>query len=597
MDMEQPIQITETGGRFLVTPITDTNIFTREDFTEEQYEIQEMVQGFCTEHIAPVKEELEKKDKDLTFSLLRKIAELGLLGIAVPEEYGGMELDKITSAIVAEATSHSQCASFVVTWSTNLGIGSLPIVWFGTPAQKEKYLPRLTDGTCIGAYGLTEPSAGSDALAAKTTAVLSEDGKHYILNGEKVFITNGGWADVFTVFAKVDGEKFTAFIVERDTPGFTQGPEYDKMGMRGSSTTSLIFQNAKVPVENLLYEEGKGHHIAFNVLNMGRFKMSAALLGGSKLTTSASIEYILERRQFGKAIAHFDTTIGKVADMVVETFSADCMTYRTIGMIQNAIDELDNTDPNYYIMMGEAMEKYAIESSMAKVYCSELNGKVIDSGLQMMGGYGFIEEYTMARQYRDCRIDRIWEGTNEINRQIITGYMMKKALMEELPILGAIREIEQYMNNGKLDTDSEILFAESNVVETSKRLALFLLNEGICEFGQDLKHQQQIADILANIFIDIYVAESTVLRAKKMLGNPKSSPSVEGVAKIFVAEMAQRMVQLAETALKGVYNGDLSPLMHENLNAFRSRMYLPTNTIGIKREIAAYAYSKKCYPY
>ena len=595
--MRQPIKITETGGRFLITPITDTNIFTREDFTEEQREIQEMVRGFCTEHIAPVKEELEKKDKDLTFSLLKKIAELGLLGITVPEEYGGMELDKITGAIVAEASSYSECSSFVVTWSTNLGIGSLPIVWFGTPAQKEKYLPRLIDGTCIGAYGLTEPSAGSDALSAKTTAVLSDDGKHYILNGEKIFITNGGWADVYTVFAKVDGEKFTAFIVERDTPGFTQGPEYDKMGMRGSSTTALIFQNAKVPVENLLYEVGKGHHIAFNVLNMGRFKMSASLLGGAKLTTSASIEYILERRQFGKAIAHFDTTIGKVADMVVETFSADCMTYRTVGMIQDAVDELDKTDPNYYIMMGEAMEKYAIESSMAKVYCSELNGRVIDSGLQMMGGYGFIEEYTMARLYRDCRIDRIWEGTNEINRQIITGYMMKKALMEELPIQGAIREIEQYMNNGKLETDSEILLAESNVVETSKRLALFLLNEGICEFGQDLKHQQQIADILANIFIDIYVAESTVLRAKKILGDPTGPSSVEAVAKIFVAEMAQRMVQLAETALKGIYNGDLSTLIHENLNTFRSRMYLPTNTIGLKREIAAYAYSQKSYPY
>ncbi len=595
--MGQPIKITETGGRFLITPITDTNIFTREDFTEEQREIQEMVRGFCTEHIAPVKEELEKKDKDLTFSLLKKIAELGLLGITVPEEYGGMELDKITGAIVAEASSYSECSSFVVTWSTNLGIGSLPIVWFGTPAQKEKYLPRLIDGTCIGAYGLTEPSAGSDALSAKTTAVLSDDGKHYILNGEKIFITNGGWADVYTVFAKVDGEKFTAFIVERDTPGFTQGPEYDKMGMRGSSTTALIFQNAKVPVENLLYEVGKGHHIAFNVLNMGRFKMSASLLGGAKLTTSASIEYILERRQFGKAIAHFDTTIGKVADMVVETFSADCMTYRTVGMIQDAVDELDKTDPNYYIMMGEAMEKYAIESSMAKVYCSELNGRVIDSGLQMMGGYGFIEEYTMARLYRDCRIDRIWEGTNEINRQIITGYMMKKALMEELPIQGAIREIEQYMNNGKLETDSEILLAESNVVETSKRLALFLLNEGICEFGQDLKHQQQIADILANIFIDIYVAESTVLRAKKILGDPTGPSSVEAVAKIFVAEMAQRMVQLAETALKGIYNGDLSTLIHENLNTFRSRMYLPTNTIGLKREIAAYAYSQKSYPY
>ncbi len=595
--MEQPIKTTQTGGRFLITPITDTNIFTREDFTEEQREIQEMVRGFCKEHIAPVKEELEKKDKDLTFSLLKKIAELGLLGITVPEEYGGMELDKITGAIVAEASSYSECSSFVVTWSTNLGIGSLPIVWFGTPAQKEKYLPRLIDGTCIGAYGLTEPSAGSDALSAKTTAVLSDDGKHYILNGEKIFITNGGWADVYTVFAKVDGEKFTAFIVERDTPGFTQGPEYDKMGMRGSSTTPLIFQNAKVPVENLLYEVGKGHHIAFNVLNMGRFKMSASLLGGAKLTTSASIDYILERRQFGKAIAHFDTTIGKVADMVVETFSADCMTYRTVGMIQDAVDELDKTAPNYYIMMGEAMEKYAIESSMAKVYCSELNGRVIDSGLQMMGGYGFIEEYTMARLYRDCRIDRIWEGTNEINRQIITGYIMKKALMEELPIQGAIREIEQYMNNGKLETDSEILLAESNVVETSKRLALFLLNEGICEFGQDLKHQQQIADILANIFIDIYVAESTVLRAKKILGDPAAPSSVEAVAKIFVAEVAQRMMQLAETALKGIYNGDLSTLIHENLNMFRSRMYLPTNTIGLKREIAAYAYSKKSYPY
>jgi butyryl-CoA dehydrogenase len=595
--MEQPIKTTQTGGRFLITPITDTNIFTREDFTEEQREIQEMVRGFCKEHIAPVKEELEKKDKDLTFSLLKKIAELGLLGITVPEEYGGMELDKITGAIVAEASSYSECSSFVVTWSTNLGIGSLPIVWFGTPAQKEKYLPRLIDGTCIGAYGLTEPSAGSDALSAKTTAVLSDDGKHYILNGEKVFITNGGWADVYTVFAKVDGEKFTAFIVERDTPGFTQGPEYDKMGMRGSSTTPLIFQNAKVPVENLLYEVGKGHHIAFNVLNMGRFKMSASLLGGAKLTTSASIDYILERRQFGKAIAHFDTTIGKVADMVVETFSADCMTYRTVGMIQDAVDELDKTDPNYYIMMGEAMEKYAIESSMAKVYCSELNGRVIDSGLQMMGGYGFIEEYTMARLYRDCRIDRIWEGTNEINRQIITGYMMKKALMEELPIQGAIREIEQYMNNGKLETDNETLLAESNVVETSKRLALFLLNEGICAFGQDLKHQQQIADILANIFIDIYVAESTVLRAKKILGDPAAPSSVEAVAKIFVAEVAQRMMQLAETALKGIYNGDLSTLIHENLNMFRSRMYLPTNTIGLKREIAAYAYSKKSYPY
>ena len=402
---------------------------------------------------------------------------------------------------------------------------------------------------------------------------------------------------MFTVFAKVDGEKFTAFIVERDTPGFTQGPEYDKMGMRGSSTTPLIFQDAKVPVENLLYEIGKGHHIAFNVLNMGRFKMAASLLGGLKLTTSASIEYIMERRQFGKPIAQFDTTMGKVADMVIGTFSADCMTYRTVGMIQDAVDGLDKSDPNYYIMMGEAMEKYAIETSMAKVYCSEMNGRVIDSGLQMMGGYGFIEEYDMARLYRDCRIDRIWEGTNEINRQIITGYIMKKSLMEELPIQQAIRDIEKFMSNGMLEDDNDTLLSESNVVETSKRLALFLLNEGLCEFGQDLKHQQQIADILANIFMDIYVAESTILRAKKMLSISSKDSCIEYIAKIFVAEMSQRMILDAEKALKAIYNGDLSPIIHEQLNSFRERMYLPTNTLGLKTKIAEYAYLKNGYPY
>ena len=595
--MEQDTLKKVAGGSFLTTPINESTIFSREDFTDEHKEIESMVKGFCKEEVAPAKDQLEKKNKELTFSLIKKVGELGLMGVEVPEEYGGMELDKITGAIVAESSSYSECSSFVVTWSTNLGIGSLPIVWFGTPAQKEKYLPKLIDGTSIGAYGLTEPSAGSDALSAKTTATLSEDGKHYILNGEKVFITNGGWADIYTVFAKVDGEKFTAFIVERDTPGFTQGPEYDKMGMRGSSTTPLIFQDAKVPVENLLYEVGKGHHIAFNVLNMGRFKMAASLLGGLKLTTSASIEYIMERHQFGKPIAQFDTTIGKVADMVIGTFSADCMTYRTVGMIQNAVDGLDKTDPNYYIMMGQEMEKYAIETSMAKVYCSEMNGRVIDSGLQMMGGYGFIEEYNMARLYRDSRIDRIWEGTNEINRQIITGYIMKKALMEELPVQQAIRDIEKFMNNGVLKDDNDTLLAESNVVETAKRLALFLLDEGLCEFAQDLKHQQQIADILANIFMDIYVAESIILRAKKMLVISSKDKCVEYIAKIFVAEMSQRIIPDAERALKAIYNGDLEPIIHEKLNSFRDRMYLSTNTLGLKTKVAEYAYSKNAYPY
>jgi alkylation response protein AidB-like acyl-CoA dehydrogenase len=309
----------KTGGSFIVNPITEATVFSREDFTEEHSEIYEMVKEFDKERILAQKEEIEKFDKDLSLSLIKEMGELGLLGIDVPEEYGGMDLDKVTTAIVAEALTFSP--SFSVTWSVQTGIGSLPIVWFGTPEQKEKYLPKIVTGEVICAYGLTEPSAGSDALSGKTTAMLSDDGKHYILNGEKIFITNGGWADVFIVFAKVDGSKFSAFIVDRDTEGFTIGAEEKKMGMKGSSTTSLIFQNAKVPVENLLYNVGKGATIAFNVLNIGRFKLGAAGVGGSKNGIEAAAQYAMERRAFGKPIAQFDAIIKKIADMTVRTFA------------------------------------------------------------------------------------------------------------------------------------------------------------------------------------------------------------------------------------------------------------------------------------
>lgn len=439
----------KTGGSFIVNPISEATVFSREDFTEEHSEIYEMVKEFDKERILAQKEEIEKYDKDLSLSLIKEMGELGLLGIDVPEEYGGMDLDKVTSAIVAEALTFSP--SFSVTWSVQTGIGSLPIIWFGTAEQKEKYLPEIVTGEIICAYGLTEPSAGSDALSGKTTAMLSDDGKHYILNGEKIFITNGGWADVFIVFAQVDGSKFSAFIVDRDTEGFTIGAEEKKMGMKGSSTTSLIFQNAKVPVENLLYNVGKGATIAFNVLNIGRFKLGAAGVGGSKNGIEAAAQYAMERRAFGKPIAQFDAIIKKIADMTVRTFAADSMVYRTIGLLQNEIDGLDKSDLNYYIHLGEAMEKYAIETSMAKVYGSDTSHFVLNEGLQIFGGYGFLEEYPMASAYRDDRINQIWEGTNEINRQIITGFMMKKALMEELPIRDAISSIEHFMSNGKLE--------------------------------------------------------------------------------------------------------------------------------------------------
>jgi alkylation response protein AidB-like acyl-CoA dehydrogenase len=595
--MEKTASLPKTGGRFLIEPIDSISVFSREQFTEEHREIEQMVKEFCQERVLPQKAEIEKYNRDLTLSLIREMGELGLLGIDVPEEYGGMDLDKITSAIVAESLSAGHCPSFTVTWSVQTGIGCLPIVWFGTPEQKAKYLPKLVTGEKIGAYGLTEPSAGSDALSGKTSAVLSEDGKYYLLNGEKIFTTNGGWADVYVIFAQVNGERFSAFIVDRDSPGFSTGPEENKLGMKGSSTTPLIFQNAKVPVENLLYEVGKGSTIAFNVLNLGRFKLAASDLGAAKTVIENVTNYALERKQFGQPIAMFDATMGKIADMVVRTFAADSMIYRTIGLIQEAINELDPADPNYYIHLGEAMESYAIEASMAKVFGSESSGQVADMGLQIYGGYGFIEDYPMAGAYRDARIDRIWEGTNEINRQIIAGYMMRKALVEELPIREAIREIETFINNDQTTADHGVLNAECQSIEIGKRLALYLLNEALCEFGQDLKHEQQITEILADIFTDLYTAESTVVRTQRILAGENPNLTVGHIAKVYTAEMVLRLLNKSLNALNGIYRGNTPASVIDHLRIFQARMLLSTDIIGLKRKITEHVYLKKTYPY
>jgi len=591
------LQNQKTGGSFLVESISTAKIFTREDFSEEHLEIESMVQEFAREKILPQKAAIEKFNQDLSLSLIREMGELGLLGIDVPEEYGGMDLDKITTAIVAESLAYSGCASFVVTWSVQTGIGALPIVWFGTPEQKKKYLPKLGSGEYIGAYGLTEATAGSDALSGKTTAVLSEDGKHYILNGEKIFITNGGWAQVYCVFAQVDGNKFSCFIVDRDTPGFSPGVEEKKMGMKGSSTTSLNFDNAKVPVENLLFKVGQGATIAFNVLNMGRIKLAASDLGGSKAVLKVAVNYALERRQFGQPISHFDAIIGKFSDIVVRTFASDSMIYRTIGLIQGAINQLDKSDPDYYIKMSEAMESYAIEASMAKVFGSESSGLVIDSALQILGGNGYIEEYPLASVYRDTRIDRIWEGTNEINRQIITGYMMKKTLMEEIPVRDSIRGIKEFMESGLDQVKTDFLPDECRTIEIGKRMALYIFNEALCEFGQDLKHEQQLTEILADIFTDLYTAESTVLRAIQMLKNDKQTKAVTAVAKIYTGEMVLRLLNKSLTAVNGIYRGKTTAAVIDNLRKFQGNMVFSTDIIGLKRELAEYLYSKKDYPF
>jgi alkylation response protein AidB-like acyl-CoA dehydrogenase len=585
----------KTGGQFLVEPISMATVYSREDFTEEHIDIYNLVMEFDRDQVLAQKEEIDQYNPDLVKSLIKEMGKLGLLGIDVPETYGGINLDKITTIIVAE--SLVQCPSFSVTWGVQTGIGSLPIVWFGTEEQKQKFLPKIVTGEILCAYGLTEPSAGSDATNGKTTAVLSKDGEHYILNGEKIFITNGNWANVYTVFAQIDGDKFSAFIIERGTEGFSIGQEEKKLGMKGSSTTPLIFENAKVPVKNLLFKVGEGANIAFNCLNIGRLKLGASSLGGSKMVINGVTPYAKERRAFGQPISKLDAITKKIADMTIRTFVTDSMLYRTVGLIQSEIDQLDIKDANYYIQMGEAMEKFAIETSMAKVFGSDTSHIVIDEGLQILGGYGFLEEYPLAGAYRDDRINQIWEGTNEVNRQIISGFMMKKALMEELPIREAIREIDAFMSNGELDLDNQILSTECQTIEIAKRFVLFIFNEALCKYGQDLKHEQQLTEIFADNFMDIYTAESTVVRARKIMASNSPEPTVVDIAKVFTAEMANRFISQLHTAISAICDGKPSVLIDQKINEFESRIRLSTNVIGLKRNIANHVYKKNRYPY
>ncbi|HBB41489.1 MAG TPA: acyl-CoA dehydrogenase [Proteobacteria bacterium] len=584
------------GGNFLVSPLDEATLFTRERFTDDHRDIEKMVRDFASERVRPNRDALESRNQELALTLLREMGELGLLGIDVPEAYGGMELDKITTAIVAESMGRSYSASFSVVYSVQTGIGMLPVLWFGTPAQKERYLPRLVTGEWIGAYALTEPSAGSDALSGKCGATLSEDGRYYLLNGEKQFITNAAWADLFTVFAQVNGSQFSAFLVERTTPGLTVGAEEKKMGVKGSSTCPVVLKEARVPVENLLYEVGKGATIAFNALNLGRFKLAASDLGGSKAVFEEAVRYAKGRRQFAQAIANFDVIKGKVADMAVRIFAADSMIYRTIGLIQQAVDRLDPAAADYYVQMGEATERYAMEASMAKVVGSETLGMVTDHGVQILGGYGFIEEFPMAGPYRDTRIDRIWEGTNEINRQIVAGTVMKRAILEELPIRTQIRAIDAFLDD-EPEAAGGALVAERAALEAGKRLALSLLHEALNEFGQDLKHEQQLMELLANMFIEIYTAESTLGRTALFDPRAAAQPTAMKVAQVQAAEASIRLLNLALTGLNGIFRGALPMAMIERLRRFQARMIPRTDILRLKRAIAEYAYAKESYPF
>ncbi len=585
-----------TGGQWITSPAAEEQIFCREMFSQEHIEIKEMVYNFAENKILPKINEIEKLDEKLSKSIMKEMGELGLIGVDTPEQYGGSSLDKITACIVTEGIGWGGSASFGCTFGVQTGIGSLGIVFFGTAEQKEKYLPKLVSGNSLAAYGLTEPSAGSDALSAKTTAVLSDDEKYYILNGEKQFISNGGWADIYTILAQVDGNKFSGFIVEKDTEGFSIGPEEKKMGMKGSSTTSLKFTNAKIPVENLLYDVGKGATIAFNALNIGRYKLGAASVGGSKQAIKQTLKYAIERKQFGQSIAKFDSIIGKIADITIKTYSADTMLYRTVGMIQNAIDELDQNDSEYYIKMGQAMERFAVEASMAKIFGSETSSMVVDNCLQIFGGYGFIEGYPMAMAYRDDRINQIWEGTNEINRAIVTGYMMKKVLMEEISLRGMLKNLGDFLSKD-INDNRDLFSNEKHAINGAKMLSVLIFQEALFAFGQDLKHEQQLSEALADIFTLIFTSESVVSRVQQEQSPNSNTSMATDIALIHVSESMLDIIKLSTKSLNYIFAGSTPKNILESVKKLKDILILNTDTITKKRSLGDFMLDQQDYPF
>ncbi len=579
----------KTGGHFLTTQICTEEVFTREKFSPEQQEIAKAVEEFARERIRPNKKEIEKYNKDLSLELLRECGELGLLSVDIPEKYDGLGLDKVTSAIVAETMGFGLCASFSATMGAHSGIGTLPIVFFGSDAQKENYLPKLGSAELVSAYCLTEPESGSDALAAKSTAVLSEDGESYVLNGAKQFITNASWADLFIIFANV-GDKFTGFIVERNAPGVSIGPEEKKMGIKGSSTCTVYMENVHVPVENMLGAIGQGAAIAFNTLNIGRFKLGAGTLGGCKASIKETLDYASERKQFGQSIRNFDTIKGYFADMVIRTFALDSIIYKTVGLMDEAVSELDETSPGYNKKVAEAIESYAIEASICKVVGSETLWFVADKGLQIYGGYGFIEEYPLASVLRDNRVDRIFEGTNEINRQIITGYFLKKALMEELPIREKIKE----NGNGFAGTDDplDILSKEKRALEAAKAAVLYVFNEAICKFGQDLPNEQQVGSLLSDLFSDIYLVDSVLKRVIQKFATSEVEHNWLAIARVFSAEKSYEINSSCKKIVSSVLENRALEHALGDLSKFEKKMHLTTNVFELKRQIAEDLYGK-----
>ncbi len=575
-----------SGGSFLLEERDLNDVFTPEDFTEEHKQIAATTEEFALKEIVPNADRVEKKDFVLTRELLKKASELGITSVDVPEAYGGMEMDKVSSAIIADRIAKS--GSFVVSFGGHVGIGTLPIVYFGTEAQKQKYLPKLASGEWIGAYALSESSSGSDALNCRTKAVLSSDGKHYVLNGEKMWITNAGFADVFIVFAKVDGEKFTTFIVEKDFPGFSVGAEEHKMGIRGSSTCPLILNDCKVPVENLLGDIGKGHIIAFNILNVGRFKLGAGCVGGARNSLANAIGYAKQRKAFTKTIADFGLVREKIAQMAAEIYVGESAVYRTVGMMDVALGEIDKHSADAPKEIRKAIEEYAVECSVIKVWGSEMLDRAVDETVQIYGGYGFVEEYPAERSYRDSRVNRIFEGTNEINRLIITGWLLKRAMSGQLPLLPAIKKLMDEVMSGPTTNEIEGPLAEERaLVANAKKIALFTAGAASQKYMQQIVDQQEIMGALADIIIEVYCMESAVLRSQKILQSQgeKAADLPITMTRVYLARGMERIESSARKVVAAIAEGDMLRTQMAILR--RLVKYEPINTVALREKIAA----------
>ncbi|MBE3595730.1 MAG: acyl-CoA dehydrogenase family protein [Hydrogenibacillus sp.] len=573
------------GGSFLLETPPMERIFTPEDITDDQRMIAETAASFVHKDVLPVLEEIENQHNfEHSVRLMRKAGELGLLSGDVPEAYGGLGLDKVTTALIAEAFAVAR--SFALTVGAHVGIGTLPIVFFGTEAQKRKYLPALAGGEKIAAYALTEAGSGSDALGARTTAVLNEAGTHYILNGEKQWITNSGFADVFVVYAKVDGEKFTAFIVERDFPGVSTGPEEKKMGIKGSSTRTLILDNVPVPVENVLGEVGRGHVVAFNILNIGRFKLAAGAVGAAKRVIDISARYAKERKQFGRPIADFALIQAKLGEMAIRTYAAESIMYRTAGLFDDMLRALgEKVNDGREVARGIA--EYAIECSINKVFASEVLDYVVDEGVQIHGGYGYMSEYEVEKAYRDSRINRIFEGTNEINRLLIPDMLLKKAMRGELDLLGAATRLEDELMSVGHEAIEDAPLAESfHLLEQAKKIFLFIAGSAVQKYGQALEREQELLAAAADIAIEIFVMESSLLRAKKALerlGAPKAEGHLDLVQAVVHTRFDHVEAQ-AKLALAAMEEGDILRTQLAVLRRLTRRT--PANLVALRRRIA-----------